>query len=514
MEKIFTKNDIKQISEKGISLEKIEQQLFFFKNGIAKSNLEKSATIGNGILKFSQNDLNELAQYFDAHKSEYAICKFVPASGAASRMFKFLLEFLADFNFETDSINAYINHKKDHDLSVFLVGLKDFPFYNEVKNKTIALYDNYYELDKDKKDYLFIKTLLEGSSFNFANKPKGVLPFHLKENIVVTPVEEHLNEVSFYREVDKNPKVHFTVSKEHLAEFEEITKKYPDIDCTFSFQNETTDTLAVNAENTPFRNKDGTLLFRPGGHGALIENLNQLDVDLVFIKNIDNVSPNNIDTILAYKKVIGGLLLKIKHHIVFYLKLLEQEKLSDEIIVEIEQFALEQLNSSFPLNFDKFQPAYKQELLFKELNRPIRVCGMVKNEGEPGGGPFWVKCSNGLLSLQIVETSQINLKDKEQKKIVAQATHFNPVDLVCGIKDYKNNKFNLLDFVDPNTGFIVEKNKQGKALKSFELPGLWNGGMANWITLFVEVPLTTFNPVKTVNDLLKPAHQPKDKDIN
>ncbi|HBK82882.1 MAG TPA: DUF4301 domain-containing protein [Flavobacterium sp.] len=511
MEKIFTKRDIKQIKEKGISLEKIEQQLFYFKNGIAKSNLEKCATLNDGILKFLDAELNELSHFFDTNKSQYSICKFVPASGAASRMFKFLLEFLTHFNSETDSINAYINRKKDHDLSVFLVGLKDFPFYNDVKNKVKSLYSEYPELDKDMKNYLFIKTLLAPSYFNFANKPKGVLPFHKINDQILNPVQEHINEVTFFKEQGKKPKIHFTVSKEHLSDFEEITNKYPDVDCTFSFQNETTDTIAVTIENEPFRKSDGSLLFRPGGHGALIENLNKLNADIIFIKNIDNVSPNHFETIISYKKVIGGLLLKTQNKIFKYLKQLEQDKLSDATLTEIEQYATEYLNISLPSNFDKFQSSYKQELLFKELNKPIRVCGMVKNEGETGGGPFWVKNNEGLLSLQIVETSQIDLKNKDQKKIVSQSTHFNPADLVCGIKDYKNNKFNLTNFVDANTGFIVEKNKFGKVLKSFELPGLWNGAMAHWITIFVEVPITTFNPVKSVNDLLKPAHQPREE---
>jgi hypothetical protein len=253
------------------------------------------------------------------------------------------------------------------------------------------------------------------------------------------------------------------------------------------------------------------LLFRPGGHGALIENLNQLESDVIFIKNIDNVSQNNVVAIIKYKKVLGGLLINIQQQVFKYLEKLETKNVTEELITEIKSFAKEKLNVLLPIDFDKFQSEYKTQFLFNELNRPIRVCGMVKNEGEPGGGPFWIKNANGLSSLQIVETSQINLKDKEQKGIAQFATHFNPVDLVCGIKDYKNNKFNLTDFVDPKAGFIVEKNKFGKPVKSFELPGLWNGAMAKWITLFVEVPLSTFNPVKTVNDLLKPSHQPEDK---
>ena len=512
MEEKFSKNDIKQIQEKGISIEKIEEQLQFFTNGISKVTLEKSATINDGIMFFSSEEIEYLCQFFDDNKNRIVIKKFVPASGAASRMFKFLSEFLSEFDFEKGTINSYINHKKEYDLSVFLVGLKDFPFYREVKDKVLEVTPNYYELEKDEKDYLFIKTLLSSNHFDFANKPKGVLPFHNKNESILTPIEEHLNETFFYKKEGEKAKVHFTISKEHQKYFEEITCKSNDVEVTYSFQNETTDTIAVNLDNTPFRKADGSLLFRPGGHGALIENLNQLKSDIIFIKNIDNVSQNHISDIVKYKKVLGGLLLKVQQQVFDYLEKLETKKVNEEIINEIENFAKQGLNIALPIDFDKFQLEYKIELLFNELNRPIRVCGMVKNEGEPGGGPFWVKNENGLSSLQIVETAQINLKDKEQKKIVELATHFNPVDLVCGIKDYKNQKFDLTQFVDAKTGFIVEKNKNGKPVKSYELPGLWNGAMANWITLFVEVPLSTFNPVKTVNDLLKPSHQPEDKE--
>lgn len=513
MEETLSKSDIKQIQDKGISLENIEQQLQFFKNGISKIILERSATINDGIINFSKEEKNALCRYFDENKHKKTIKKFVPASGAASRMFKFLSEFLSEFDFEKGTINAYINHKKEHDLPVFLVGIKNFPFYKKVISAVIDLYPDYYELEKDQKDFLFIKTLLAAEHFDFTNKPKGVLPFHAINDTILSPVEEHLNESVFYKTIDEKPKVHFTISKEHQSLFENITKEYPAIEVSFSHQDESTDTIAVNPDNSPFRKEDGSLMFRPGGHGALIENLNKLSSDILFIKNIDNVSQNYIDDILTYKKLLGGLLLKTQTQIFDYLKNLENNYLTDDLIEEIKKFTIEKINISLPVNFDEFQSEDKINLLFNELNRPIRVCGMVKNEGEPGGGPFWVKNTDGMSSLQIVETSQIDLKDTDQKKIVEQATHFNPVDLVCGIKDYKNNKFDLTQFVDKNTGFIVDKNKNGKALKGFELPGLWNGAMANWITLFVEVPLSTFNPVKTVNDLLKPAHQPEDKEL-
>jgi hypothetical protein len=513
MEKIFNERDLKYIAEKGLSIDKIEKQLSFFSNGIPKINLYKSAIINDGIINYSNFEIEDFCDYFDMQKDNYQIMKFVPASGAASRMFKFLTEFLNEFDFEKGSINSYLNHKKKNELKVFLVGISKFPFYEEIKKRIIDLNPDLDKLTKDQKDHLFIKMMLTDEKFNFANKPKGVLPFHFKKNKIVTPIEEHIDESNFYQLFHQKPKIHFTVSKEHQNDFKIITDRYENVNISYSYQHEHTDTIAVDLNNIPFRVSDGSLFFRPGGHGALIENLNQLDSDIIFIKNIDNVSHNHYNEIIKYKKLLGGILIKRQEEVFSFLNLLEKDTISENEIATIKEFAAEKLNITLPINFDKFQLEYKREFLFNELNRPIRVCGMVKNEGEPGGGPFWVKNDKGLISLQIVETSQINLKDKEQKKIVDQATHFNPVDLVCGIKNYKKEKFDLNDFVDHNTGFIVEKNRNGVPVKSYELPGLWNGAMANWITIFVEVPLYTFNPVKTVNDLLKPSHQPEDKEM-
>ena len=303
-------------------------------------------------------------------------------------------------------------------------------------------------------------------------------------------------------------KLHFTVSEEHLEAFEAIVKQNPaDVEVTYSFQHLATDTLSVDLNNHPFRLDDGNLFFRPGGHGALIENLGQLESDVVFVKNIDNVAFNHFEEIVLYKKALGGLLFQLQRETFAFLKQLEKnETVSLEAIIT---FAHDQLNVILPKDFSKYSYENQKQELFQLLNRPIRVCGMVKNEGEPGGGPFWVNEDNGTVSLQIVESSQIDQQSESQKKIFAESTHFNPVDLVCGIKNFQGKKFNLNDFVNQNAGFIVEKTKNGKAIKAYELPGLWNGAMANWITVFVEVPLVTFNPVKTINDLLKPAHQPE-----
>ena len=505
----FTSADFVAIYHKKILVSTIHKQMQFFKDGIAKVNLVRSAVKNDGIFAYSEEEIKKYIHFFDDKKQNLDIQKFVPASGAASRMFKFLSEFINEFDAENDTINSYINHKKCTELSVFLVGLKSFPFYTELKQKTIEIYPNYFEKEREERNYLLIKTLLSKEYFDFANKPKGILPFHQKEDKIVSPIEEHIKEAVFYQIPNRKAKIHFTVSPEHQSSFEEIIRQHENVDITFSFQQETTDTLAVNNDNTPFRNDRGELVFRPGGHGALIENLNQLSSDIIFIKNIDNVSQNHIVDIVKYKKLLGGILFKLQQQIFTFLQELESESVSIEKINEIKAFAQRQLHIIFPNDFEMYKKSFQIQYLFNELNRPIRVCGMVKNEGEPGGGPFWVKDENGKISLQIIETSQIDLTNEKQVQIVNEATHFNPVDLVCGVKNYKGEKFDLTQFVDENTGFIVSKNKNGKPYKAYELPGLWNGAMANWLTLFVEVPLVTFNPVKTVNDLLKPAHQPE-----
>lgn len=511
MEEKFSEIDLKYIAQKGITIEKVHKQLSFFKNGITKINLLKSATKNDGIWTLSGEEKERYITEFNTKKHLFDIQKFVPASGAASRMFQFLTEFLNEFDPIKETINAYINRKKCSELSVFLIGLKNFPFYEDLKNKTVSIYPEYYSNDRDAKDYLLIKTLLSENYFDFSNQPKGVLPFHKKESKVVTPVEEHLKEAFFYSKEGKKSKIHFTVSEEHKETFEKITNKDDSVEASFSFQEEYTNTIAVNLDNSVFRDENGTLFFRPGGHGALIENLNQLHSDIIFIKNIDNVSQNHIVEIVTYKKILGGILLSLQEQVFQYLKIIEKQSLTDDKLTEISKFANTKLNANLTNDFHKYKKSYQSEILFKILNRPIRVCGMVKNEGEPGGGPFWVKGENGIISLQIVESSQIDLSNENQLHIFKQATYFNPVDLVCGVKNYKGEKFNLLDFVDEKMGFIVEKTKNGKPIKAFELPGLWNGAMAFWNTIFIEVPLETFNPVKTVNDLLKPAHQPENE---
>lgn len=514
----FSSHDFVQIYNKGIALDVIERQLQIFEHGTAKASLVRPATKADGIISLQKEQFKEYAAYFDLKKDTLKLKKFVPASGAASRMFKFLSEFLNEFDLENETINAYINRKGAANLTVFLTGLEKFPFYDAVDSKLRALFADFDSWERDRKNYEFIRVLLDPDHFDFCGKPKGILPFHKYAMHIATPIEEHLNESAFYASANGVSHLHFTISEIHQLQFEKIIERVKhkieirsaaDIHVKFSFQNSITDTIAVDLENRPFRSDSGRLVFRPAGHGALIDNLNKLDADIVFIKNIDNVIQNHIEDIALYKKALGGVLIEFQEQIFQFLNQIENDAIGEEDISEIIYFIEQRLNLGIIDDFNKFTLENKINYIKEILNRPIRICGMVKNEGEPGGGPFWVRDLKGNVSLQIVETSQIDLNNPTQAQILASATHFNPVDLVCATKDFQGNKFDLNQFVDHNSGFIVEKNKNGRDLKAYELPGLWNGAMAKWITLFVEVPLSTFNPVKTVNDLLKSAHQPQ-----
>lgn len=517
-DKGFTSADFVEIYKHGVAFENILRQLKAFKKGIAKSNLVSPATINNGILSLSESEFKEKAAFYDQEKSKFKLKKFVPASGAASRMFKFLTTFLKDFNINKETINAYRNRKKDSELPIFIVAMEKFPFFKAVDKKLREIYPDFESLDRDYKNYYFIKLLLSEEYFDFANKPKAVLPFHEYKTHIANPIEEHLNECVHYATANQVSNLHFTVSEAHQVLFEESVIELKEkiekasktqINTTYSYQSKKTDSITVDAKNKIVRDKNDAIVFRPGGHGALIDNLNALDADMIFIKNIDNVIQNHIDQITLYKKALAGILITIQQKVFGYLKAIDKEEIESEKISEIVLFLKEHLNTEVTNDFNKFTIENKIIKLKELLDRPIRVCGMVKNEGEPGGGPFWVMNNKGEVSLQIVETSQVDLSNQKQQQILAEATHFNPVDLVCGIKNYKNEKFDLQQFVDQKAGFIVEKSVDGKTVRSYELPGLWNGSMANWLTIFVAVPLITFNPVKTVNDLLKPAHQPQ-----
>jgi len=506
----LTKEDISFLKDYGLSLEKTYRQLESFSLGIPFVEIVTTASIGNGIEEISAENQQKLIDYYDSKKGKLEIVKFVPASGAATRMFKFLFEFIENFDPDETTLNKFIEKGNHEMLSTFINSVKDFAFLNSVRKKIKENYPDFKHGTKGVRANIFIKTMLEENGLNFRNLPKGLVPFHKYKNYASTAFEEHLFEAAYYASVDNKAYLHFTISKKHINLFQEefetvknrVSKKTKTtFHISYSFQKKETDTIAVNKDNSFFRNKKGNPVLRPSGHGALIENLNDIDADIIFIKNIDNVvSEEYIDKIAYYKKVLAGKLLLIQDKVFFYLKLLETEPHTPENISKIKSFLCNELNK-------KETPSSPKELM-NILNRPLRVCGVVKNTGAPGGGPFWVRDEEGEVTLQIVEMSQINPNNKKQQAVVSEATHFNPVDLVCGVRDYKGNKFNLSNFVDAKSGIITEKSQDGKPLKALELPGLWNGAMAGWNSAFVEVPLSTFNPVKTVNDLLKKEHRP------
>jgi nicotinamide riboside kinase len=508
----FSDQDIAQLKSKGISKDKVLTQIETFKEGIPFVNLEKAAIVDEGISRFSLDEEKKLIEHFENFSEKLSLLKFVPASGAASRMFKAMFNFIESYNPSTESLSDYINRTGDKDVKQFTDGMKNLPFYDLIFNK-ISEREN----SKDEVAHSFVKEMLEEEGFNYGFFPKGLLPFHNYNSNSATPFKEHLKEGALYAKAGDSANLHFTISEQHDAMFKEEYKKVgPQIsdatntnfNVSYSNQKPSTDTLAVDMNNEPFRNSDGSILFRPGGHGALIENLNDQDADIIFIKNIDNVViESNLNAVANSKKVLAGLLLEKQAKAFEYAKLLDAESISTEQLAIISKYLQEELNVRFTKAFETKTDIEKILELKEKINRPIRICGMVKNEGEPGGGPFWIKDGNGNISLQIIESAQIDMSNEHQVSILKNATHFNPVDLVCGIRNYKGEKYNLLDYVDTKQGFITGKTKEGKELKALELPGLWNGAMAYWNTIFVEVPLVTFNPVKTVNDLLKPSHQ-------
>ena len=505
----LSKTDIEQFKKHGLTPEKIDQQLKIFSEGIPFVKIVKAGSIGNGIESISEADQNRLVEFYELNNQKKEIVKFVPASGAATRMFQFLFMFLNEFNPNGTSFETYINKKENKLLETFIKSLKDFAFFSSVQKKTKELYPDFEKASEGAGTYLFIKTMLDDKGLNFRNLPKGLIPFHKYETRTRTAFEEHLYESVYYASVNNNVKLHFTIAKKHLPFFEKeldgiknrvFKKTKTKFHVSYSFQKKETDTIAVNSDNTVFKNAKNDCVFRPSGHGALIENLNDLDADIVFIKNIDNVvAAKYVDEVAHYKKVLGGKLLWIQKKVFSYLVMLDKKNASLEKLHEIKTFLRNELNIR--------ESIMTAAAIKNILNRPIRVCGVVKNTGAPGGGPFWVQNNNTLPTLQIVEMSQIDSNNSDHQTIVNSATHFNPVDLVCGLKNYKGKKFDLLKFVDSKSGIITDKSQDGRSLKALELPGLWNGSMAYWNSVFVEVPLKTFNPVKTVNDLLHEAHR-------
>lgn len=498
---------IDKIKSQGMNPETVAQQIENFKNGFPFLNITAPATPGDGIKVLSESELAHFTQTYPQKAAQIDVVKFVPASGAASRMFKDLFSFL-DGDGDI-SKSAFVQK--------FINNIEKFAFYEDL-NAALKSTGSSIQACLDAKDYKkIIAALLLDEGLGYGNLPKGLLRFHKYASENRTPAHEHLVEgVQYALGKGNTVKIHFTVSPEHEGKFKaEIGAVLPAIkastgvqfDVSYSQQKKSTDTIAVNMDNSPFAEDDGSLLFRPAGHGALLDNLNDIKADLIFIKNIDNVVPDRLkETTKNYKMAIAGLLLEVQEKVFQALKGLDGG-VSESSVALAEQVFTQDLGGKLPQSFSGHSPADKAKFLKEKLNRPIRVCGMVKNTGEPGGGPFWIQESDGSQSLQILETAQIDLNDPNSKTHFQGSTHFNPVDLVCGTKDYQGNSFDLMKYRDMQTGFITEKSKSGRDLKALELPGLWNGAMAGWNTLFVEVPLITFNPVKTVNDLLRDEHQ-------
>jgi hypothetical protein len=507
---MFTSTDLQLLVKKGIKPDQVHRQLENFRKGFPFISLVKPAVVGDGITLLQDEELDDLVLYFKQESSKKHIVKFVPASGAATRMFKDLFDFL-------NSLRQGKSSEPNASVGEFFTLIEKFAFWPDLKDAVAKKGKDIKELLEQKNYEIILSAFLEEKGMNYGALPKGLLGFHASGSAFRTPFEEHLVEAAFYaRDASNHAHLHFTVSPEHLAAFKKrfdtsVSQLEKSLNIKFlveySIQKPATDTIAADLSNEPFRETDGSLVFRPGGHGALLENLNAVDADIIFIKNIDNVVPDHLkDETIRYKMALGGLLLRVQDQI---FKLGRRLEVTAEPPPELITGAVEFLRKTFAWNPEQ-HPLFQNDprtTLLEALRKPVRICGMVKNEGEPGGGPFWVNSENGTVTLQIVESSQMDLKNPLQMSIAAGATHFNPVDLVCAVKDWNGKPYDLLNFRDPGTGFIAVKSKDGRELKAQELPGLWNGAMAWWNTIFVEVPQSSFNPVKTVNDLLRPAHQ-------
>jgi hypothetical protein len=513
---MFRPEDISQITARGSRTETVEQQLENFRKGFPFLKLIESATNYHGIIKLSESEIQHYTDVFEEkNKGNIGLLKFIPASGASSRMFKSLYSALDDLRAGKNSSEV----TKEKEVAVFIDQIERFAFHDDLRKLAEARGKTFQEIPVQK----LLELLLLEDGLNYGNLPKALIKFHKYPDYCRTALEEHLVEGAMYCKNNSGvSKLHFTVSVEHQQALEilvsQVKPAYEELfqvtyQISFSNQKPSTDTVAVAPDNYLFRDKNGELLFRPAGHGALIENLNDLDADIIFIKNIDNVVLDWLkQTTVDYKKALAGLLLSLQEQIFSYQKIFSEVQpgdLENSFYVEVASFVENVLNITPPPNLISSNKDKLFNYLLKKIDRPVRVCGMVKNLGEPGGGPFFAQNNDGTISPQIVESSQIDFSNPEQAGIARQSTHFNPVDLVCGIKNYEGKKYNLLKFIDPQTGLITQKSHDGKELKAQELPGLWNGSMSDWSTLFVEVPIETFCPVKTVNDLLRKEHQAK-----
>jgi len=499
---LFGRNDVKQIKSLGLKASSIQRQLACYKKKPYYLSLAAPCTVNDGIRKISPRQKNNFIAYYEKESRKYRVIKFVPSSGAASRMFAswFFAEQAGGFG------SDYANKQ-------FFKSLKKMPFFPLLENnQTFQKYFN------EKNISSLLRVILHSEGVNLGELPKALIPFHLYANKEMrTALEEHIYEAAGYIADAKNIcRLHITVSPEHrpivARKLRQFRKKYEKICAVqykyrLSVQSPSTSIIAVDEKDNPLRDNRGRLVFRPGGHGALLENLNVVDADLIFVKNIDNVAPSNVTkNIIPYRKMLGGVAIDLMRKVHKTLGELSARDIDAEELNQIADFCRQEVNACLPKGFEFLKPAQKKKILFDALNRPLRVCAMVKNTGEPGGGPFWIKEKNGAESPQIVELAHVNKSDSAQMEIWSRATHFNPVDMVCCIKDYRGRKYNLKEYVDKNSYLVTTKMEKGRKIKALEMPGLWNGGMARWNTIFIEIPLMAFNPVKIVEDLLRPQH--------
>lgn len=492
----FSREDEIELSRRGLNIHDLLQMIQQFTRDTKPVKLERPCTPGDGIIVPNGGECHRLKKVYETEASRYSIVKFVPASGAASRMFKHL------YNYSAETVSELTEE--------FIVNFRHFPF---VDNLRTVMANNGVSLDDtlNANDWgLIFEYILTTKGLYYDSQLKGMVVFHRYESETRNAFDEHIHEaISYCRQADGSCHLHFTVAPQHLQQVSDyIDQKlqdfpYENIVVNYSVQSEKSDTVALTKDDEPVRDENGQLFFRPAGHGSLIHNLEELHYDIVFIKNIDNVTTQSkLEECSFYKQVLGGLLIELKQKVNAHLDALDER--GDESLDEALEFIQAWFQPGLPLGMSREQLIQYARL---RLDRPLRVCGMVRNEGEPGGGPFWVKMTGGYLSKQIVEKSQVDLHDVQQAKILATSTHFNPVDIACSFRNRKGENYRLSDFIDYSAGFVSEKFHHGQVIKALEWPGLWNGSMALWNTVFVEVPNSTFNPVKTVNDLLRPGHQ-------
>lgn len=523
---VLNDNQKKELNNHEISSESFLNQIDQLNNGSLYVDLIRPALLHDGIKIISKNEKEKMISIFSQRKNSYKIVKFIPASGAATRMFKTLINVKNmiknnQFPHTDNSLDSSENIDRS-EFKTFLNGLylNKFAFTEDI-NSIIAKKNVSITELINKKEYLkIIEIILDKKGINYADTPKALVKFHKYKDAGITPLEEHILETCLYMEGEK-PFIHFSISykfklrildflQKSVGRFAQTSRYFS---YEISFQKKSTDTIAINTQGDPVLTPEGELLFRPGGHGSLIHNLNELEADIVFIKNIDNIlTRDRSQSSIEYKMVMGGILIETREIIFRYLNLLPKIKKDSEIINDIYCYSKDILNIFFQKDFLDLNVEKKKEILINKLNRPLRICGMVENKGEPGGGPFWIRNRDGDESLQIVEKAQIDINNKEQAGILKNSKYFNPVDIVCSITDFNGEKFNLPDFSDNQKYFVSEKYYNSENIRILEHPGLWNGAMEKWITIFIEIPVETFNPVKSVNDLLKENHQP-DKNI-